>query len=198
MNFISKRNQVYLQDNLVHKQVKDPQAAALEASILRALRGAGVAVPEVIACRGNLLVLETLPGAPLPEVIEGGGYEPHALALALCDWFAAFYAAAPAPTGAEGECRGDVNGRNFLYDGQKIYGVDFEARCHGPVSRDAGRLAAFIETYETRGGAVAEKQTALSQAFMRLFSARFRCGMEEILAQREAELEAMRARRGRA
>ena len=169
--------------------MKDPRAAALEASILRQLRGNGVAVPEVISCEGNLLILETLPGEPLPDVIERGGYDPESIAVALCDWFAAFYAGAP------GELRGDVNGRNFLWDGETMRGVDFEARCHGPLSRDAGRLAAFIETYETRGKAA---QTALSRAFMRGFSERFRCGMDDILAERETERLAMRERRAAA
>jgi len=194
VKFISKRNQVFLRDGFVYKQVKDPQAAALEASILRELCGRGVAVPEVLDCRGSLLMLEYLPGEPLPDVIERGGYSPEAIALALCDWFAAFYAAVP------GERRGDVNGRNFLYgrfgrwDGEKIYGVDFEERCYGSPTRDAGRLAAFIETYETRNRT---GQAALSRVFVNDFSERFGCELREILAEREREYEAMRGRRHR-
>jgi len=186
---LSKRNEVVLRDGLVHKTVESPQAAALEASILRELRGRGVAVPDVIARRGSLLVLEYLPGEPLPDLIERGGYDPEALAVALCGWFAAFYAAVPS-----GELRGDVNGRNFLYDGVKISSVDFEERCHGPWARDAGRLAAFLETYDSRDSA---RQAALAAAFIREFSARFACAPEEILAERETEYDAMRRRRGR-
>ena len=187
MRFRSKRNEVALRDGLVYKRVKDPQAAALEASILRDLRARGVAVPEVIDCRDSLLTLEYLPGEPLPDVVERGGYDPSALAAALCDWFAAFYAGVP------GEQRGDVNGRNFLYDGEVIRGVDFEERCYGPKARDAGRLAAFLGTYDTRERA---GQAALSQAFMRGFSERFHCEMGEIQAERALECEAMRERRG--
>jgi tRNA A-37 threonylcarbamoyl transferase component Bud32 len=181
-----------LRDGLVYKQVKSPQAAALEASILCELREAGVAVPEVISCRGDLLILEYLPGEPLPDIIERGGYDSEAIAAALCGWFAVFYAAVP------GELRGDVNGRNFLYgragrcDGAKIYSVDFEQRCHGSIARDAGRLAAFIETYETCDRA---SQAALSQVFMKDYSERFHCEMNEILAEREMEYVAMRLRR---
>jgi tRNA A-37 threonylcarbamoyl transferase component Bud32 len=190
VKFISKKNRVSLRDGLVYKQVKDPRAAELEAAILRELRGAGVAVPEVVSCRDNLLVLEYLPGEPLPDIVARGGYDPEALAVALCDWFAAFYAAVP-----PGELRGDVNGRNFLAGGGKIYSVDFEERRRGPIARDAGRLAAFLETYETCGRA---KQIALSQAYMREFSERFHCAMDQILAEREAEFAAMRERRGAA
>jgi len=194
MQFISKRNQVFLRDGLVDKQVKDPQSAALEALTLRELRERGVAVPEVISFGENLLILEHLPGEPLPDVIERGEYDPQCVAIALCDWFAAFYAAI-----ASGECRGDVNGRNFLidgcvsrFDGMKVYSVDFEERCHGSIARDAGRLAAFIETYETREKA---GRAALSRVFMQYFSERFRCEMGEIMAERELELAAMRLRR---
>jgi len=193
VRFISKRNEVTLRDGFVYKQAESPQAAALEATILRELRGAGVAVPEVVSCGGNLLILEYLPGEPLPDVIEGGGYDSEAIAIALCDWFAAFYAAVPAvPDGTAGELRGDVNGRNFLWDGKKIHSVDFEGRCYGSRTRDAGRLAAFIETYETCDRA---EQAALSQAFMRDFSERFHCGMGEIFAERDLEFEAMAQRR---
>lgn len=188
MRFISKRNEVTLRDGLVYKQVESPQAAALEASILRELHGRAVPVPEVVSCGGNLLILEYLSGEPLPDVIEGGGYDPEAIAIALCDWFAAFYAAIP-----PGELRGDVNGRNFLWDGEKIRSVDFEGRCYGPRARDAGRLAAFIGTYEACDKA---SQAALSQAFMKDFSERFHCNMGEILTEREAEFEAMAQRRG--
>ena len=188
MQFVSKRNEVFLREGLVYKKTNDPGAAALEAGILRVLRAGGVAVPEVMDCREELLVMEYLPGEPLPDVIERGGYDAEALAGALCGWFEAFYAAA-----APGESRGDVNGRNFLYDGERIYGVDFEERAVGPKARDAGRLAAFMETYDSCD---TQRRMALSQAFIYGFAERFGCDMEEILAEREGEYEAMRLRRG--
>jgi len=188
IKLFSRRNEVTLRDGQVYKKTKDPQAAALEASILRELREKGVPVPAVLNCRGALLVMEYLPGEPLPDVIERGTYDPDALAQALCAWFAVFYAAMP-----PGALRGDVNGRNFLCCGEKIYGVDFEERCFGPRAQDAGRLAAFIETYKTRDSG---RQAALAQAFMQGFAEQFGCTAEEASAAREAELEAMRERRG--
>jgi len=166
----------------------------LEAAFLRELRAGGAAVPAVLACREGVLVMEVLPGEPLPDVIERGGYDAGALAGALCEWFGGFYGAVAAvPDGTAGEARGDVNGRNFLWDGARVYGVDFEERCFGSMARDAGRLAAFIETYETRD---LERQGALSAAFMRGFAEKFGCDFDEILREREGEFEAMRRRRG--
>ena len=189
MRFLSKRNEVALRDGLVYKRVQSHRAAALEASILRELRSRGVAVPGVLACRDTLLTLEYLPGEPLPDLIERGAYEPQTLAMALCDWFAGFYAAVPS-----GEQRGDVNGRNFLYDGAKIYGLDFEERCYGPRAQDAGRLAAFLATYHSLEPA---RQAALAEAFTQEFSARFACAPEDIYAQQASECAAMRQRRMR-
>ncbi|MCL2107138.1 MAG: hypothetical protein FWH26_08830 [Oscillospiraceae bacterium] len=171
----------------MHKTVKDASAAALEAGILRHLRAQNVFVPKVMECRDSRLVLEYLPGEPLPELLERGDYNPEALARALCDWFAAFYAAIP-----PGELRGDVNGRNFLYNGARIASVDFEERCYGHPAEDAGRLAAFIESYDTK---YPEMQAALSRAFMRRFDESLSCGMEGILREREREYAAMRLRR---
>jgi tRNA A-37 threonylcarbamoyl transferase component Bud32 len=188
-HFTSKRNTVTLRGGLVYKQTQSPLAAAEEAAILCALHERGAAVPRVLECRDAVLALEYLPGAPLPDLIERGAYEPQALASALCDWFAGFYAAVP-----EGESRGDVNGRNFLVHEGSIYSVDFEGRVRGSKARDAGRLAAFLGTYRTCDAA---KQAALAGAFMREFAGRFGCGAEEIMAEREVELVAMRGRRSR-
>lgn len=186
MKFISKRNEVHLQDGLVHKRVCSAQAAKQEATILKHLHSHHVPVPQVLNCRGNLLVLEHLPGEALPDLIERGDYEPEALAHALCAWLAAFYAAMP------GLARGDVNGRNFLYDGKIIRSVDFEECPSGFPASDAGRLTAFIETYDTLNQ---EKQAILADIFAQEFCKRFGCSPEEIAAARELELAAMRKRR---
>ncbi len=171
----------------MHKRVQNPGAAALEAAILRELHKKGVAVPEVLDCQGYVLTMAYLPGEPLPDLIERGNYDQEALATALCDWFASFYAALP-----PGESRGDVNGRNFLFDGAKIHGVDFEERCFGSPARDAGRLAAFLSTYDTRDP---QRQAALAEAFILGFAARFGYAPEDIRREQALEFSAMRQRR---
>jgi RIO-like serine/threonine protein kinase len=155
LKYESKNNDVFLQDGQVHKISSTAQQ---EASILCMLHSAGVPVPRVIAVQDNLLVLECLPDQPLPDVIECGEYQPEQLAQALCTWFEAFARACPDVS------RGDVNGRNFLYDGTQIYAVDFEQPLQsGSLSCDCGRLAAFLATYRT---AYPEKQAELVHAFM--------------------------------
>ncbi|MCL2508454.1 MAG: hypothetical protein FWF05_04690 [Oscillospiraceae bacterium] len=184
---MSKRNHVELCGGVVRKRVQSPEAAVREAAILRELRGRGVAVPHVLDLRGCVLTLEYLPGEPLPDLIESGGFDPGKLAFAVCGWFAAFYEAVP-----PGEIRGDVNGRNFLYDGAKIYGVDFERRVYGTKARDAGRLAAFFATYDTCDPA---RRAALRDMFIKEFCERFECAAEDVQAEFDAERTAMRVRR---
>ena len=171
----------------MYKRVKSAAAAEREAAILRGLRERGTAVPEVLGCRDALLILEYLPGEPLPDIIERGGYDCGDLAGALCDWFAAFYAAA-----GPGEARGDVNGRNFLYDGTRIYGVDFEERQCSPPAQDAGRLAAFIATYNTHDPRLRD---ALARTFALEFAVRFDCEPGDIERYRDEEYAAMGQRR---
>ena len=155
LTFISKKNNVRLINGQVHKC---SPTALLEAQILRNLHARGVPVPQVISAQNKLLILECLPGQPLPDVIEQGNYCPAQLTHALCDWFAAFTLACP------GLSRGDVNGRNFLYDGTQIFAVDFEdALQPGSLACDCGRLAAFLATYRSTHR---EKQAELVHTFM--------------------------------
>jgi len=154
-------------DGKVHKF---SQSAQLEAENLRFLAENGVRVPKVLGCKKNLLLLELLCGEPLPELIERGDFDPQVLAQALCDWLADFYAACPEIS------RGDINGRNFLFDGKVVYGVDFEeVLMPGSPAQDAGRLAAFLATYDTKAP---EKQQALVLEFLQRFPAEIKTEFE--------------------
>jgi len=173
-----------LRDGLVQKY---GSAARQEAATLRLLHAHNVPVPRVTDCREHQLTLEHLSGEPLPDLIERGSYEPRVLAFALCDWFAAFYAAMP------GLSRGDVNGRNFLYDGVRIVSVDFEdALVPGSPAHDAGRLAAFLVTYDTHYPAL---RADLTTHFTKEFATRFGCSTDEIREETALELVAMQKRR---
>jgi len=173
MKFYSKRNNVQLVNGQVHKC---SPTALIEAQLLRQLHANGVGVPQVISAQHKLLVLEYLPGTPLPDVVESGDYNPVLLAQALCIWFAAFSQACP------GMLRGDVNGRNFLYDGTQIFAVDFEEHLQpGSLTCDCGRLAAFLATYDTPHRA---KQTQLVHALMQHHGYPVHAFLAELVAMR--------------
>jgi len=165
---------VRLVDGQVHKH---SPTATCEAQTLRQLHANGVPVPQVIAAQDNLLVLEFLPGTPLPDVIECGEYDPTQLAQALCDWFATFAGACP------GLSRGDVNGRNFLWDGRQIFAVDFELPLQpGSLAGDCGRLAAFLATYDTP---YPKKQAELVRAFMQRSGYPVQACLAELVAMQQ-------------
>ncbi|MCL2695946.1 MAG: phosphotransferase, partial [Clostridiales bacterium] len=146
--FYSKRNTVILRDSLVEKRVASPAAAALEAAMLTQLHAAGVPVPELIAQEGSTIKMSYIDGEPLPDLLtrlETAHCErdtAHSIADSLIEWLADFYRA------MDGQIRGDVNGRNFLWDGARWWGVDFEQRETGERAQDIGRLLAFVLTYD--------------------------------------------------
>jgi len=131
MRFKSKRNQVEL---VVRKTVATLEAANSEADFLRKLAANGVAVPEVLDVRENVLYLQYIEGPTLPDFFCDEAAE------SLSTWLKDFY-------NATGEIRGDVNGRNFIFSGGKCYGVDFEEHVYGAKEEDAGKLLAFASTY---------------------------------------------------
>jgi len=131
MRFKSKKNQVEL---VVRKTVATAAAAQLEADFLRRLAASGVAVPEVLDVKENVLYLQYIEGPTLPDFFCGEAAE------SLTAWLKDFY-------NATGEIRGDVNGRNFIFGCGKCYGVDFEEHVHGVKEEDAGKLLAFASTY---------------------------------------------------
>ncbi len=147
--FTSKRNFVFKKpgEQYVYKCHTQPTAAKNEAHFLRHLAASNVPVPVVRHCVGRVVVMRQLPGQPLPDWLCNTPTAPDITATArhLVGWLKAFYRAVNHPQ--TGEHRGDVNGRNFLIDGDIVWGVDFEERCHGTREADIGRLIAFVESY---------------------------------------------------
>ena len=195
ITFKSKRNDVFLHDGLVEKHFSCSESAAVECEVLSCLRSVGVRVPKVCANSGAVLKMQYIPGVPLPDLIETlencwTVADAKMLALKLIAWFRDFYGAVK--TDETGEIRGDVNGRNFIFDEVHCWGVDFEERVYGTKEQDIGRLIAFVLTYDppetTLKNALAD--IILRDAVLELGV----CG-QEVCRQRDLELDAMRRRR---
>lgn len=140
---------MFLNQGIVEKYHASPEAARYEANMLDKLHKKGLAVPRLISLEDNLVKMEYISGITLPDLIdkwEAEAPDPAAIshvAESIILWLADFYAAADtAKTG-----RGDINGRNFIFDGQKIWGVDFEEHRRVSRERDIARLIAHILTY---------------------------------------------------
>ena len=147
MTFKSKKNRVYLQGSNIKKVHQTAIGARLEADRLIYLHAQGLAVPKFLGIEGNTITMEYIPAAPIPDLIDEWEDRPNPAAQDLAmrgivSWLAEYYIVIPS-----GQSRGDINGRNFLFDGQKIWGVDFEYDAYDTIESDIGNLLAFILTY---------------------------------------------------
>lgn len=145
--FKSKRNKVLLRHQRVEKIHTLVENAKFEADRLRYLRAKGLAVPKVITLNGKIIIMEYINATPLPDIIDHWEKAPDLVAQKLAmdgvvSWLFKYYEI------LQGESRGDINGRNFLFDGKKIWGVDFEEQATETPLADIGRLCAFILSYE--------------------------------------------------
>ena len=186
--FKSKRNYVYLENNLVYKSITAGDSAALaEAEILRKLYTAAVNAPQVIEAYGGVIIMEYIEGITLTDVIECENISPELLAERISEWFAAFYEVFPS------KVRGDVNCRNFiLTHDNRVFGVDFEDLPIGKKETDLGRLQAFILNYDPPN---TNYKKRLVQALTNCFDARFNIDRALVDLEQSLEIERMKKRR---
>lgn len=190
--FNSKRNTVYLSGGMVFKRLKNRKTAEAEGEFLIYLKQNGVAVPDVLSVDGDLLCLEYIKGAPLPDFLSITQTENRIkeVSFQIADWLGSFYKATNSKT--TNEIRGDVNGRNFIVTETGIFGVDFEAHVFGSREVDFGKLLAYISTYTYKdSNAQRSLERYLRTDFLNLLSA----DETSMLAEYENELVEIKNRR---
>ena len=193
--FYSKRNRVVLSGGIVKKYFTSAESVATEVLMLTRLKAAGVPVPQLIARKDRIITMSYVEGETLLDFLTRmETCSEKALLMqaanALIDWLALYYRAVDARKTAQ--IRGDVNGRNFLWDGSCFWGVDFEETAYGPVELDIGRLLAFVLSYEPmHTPAKAKFADRLLQRAISVLSA----DKTAVLRFRDAELLLMPARR---
>jgi Ser/Thr protein kinase RdoA (MazF antagonist) len=163
--FKSRKNDVYLVRAMnrdgssmeyVHKIFRSDEAASKEARLLKELRKNGLYVPAVYYTDKSCLIMEYIRGSTLCDKIfdiekaadkeevrseEAAGIIIHE----LCYWLKSFYTYVKG-TDKSRLILGDVNLRNFIFDG-RVCGIDFEEVKTGLVEEDIGRMCAFLLTY---------------------------------------------------
>lgn len=193
--FKSKRNKVRLYQGYIEKYHRSSEAAKFEADRLTRLYDAGLAVPRLLSVKDNMLQMEYIPSIPLPDLI--GQWETRqniavqeAVILGIVQWLADYYRVVDINNTKE--TRGDINGRNFLFDGEKVWGVDFEEQIYGVKEQDIGRLMAFILTYDPPETQV--KKT-LTEIFLQKAVQELDVNKLEVYKWRDSELQDIRRRR---
>lgn len=156
--FKSKKNKVFLikavmSDNRMREFVLKEQKHNFqkETDILLKLKKGGVNVPSLCYSAPGYIILEYIPGPTLLDCLcrleekQAGLPGVIPIFIRLTYWLKEFYRLME----RDGSIiLGDQNYRNFiLYNGETVYGVDFEDYRQGPVEEDIGRLCAFGLTY---------------------------------------------------
>lgn len=148
---LSKRNQVYLVKlrgegwpELVIVKQGEAKLVEEEASFLQFLREKGIRVPKVYLQVEELLFLEYIQGSNCCDFINSEQKEEdiHLLLREMANWLSKFHNSKQA--GHYTLLKGDCNLRNFLWTGEKIYGLDFEEVVYGCRWTDIGEICSFI------------------------------------------------------
>ena len=141
----------------VLKDYSDVTRQEKEWLMLEELKKRGLNVPGVLFKSKEKIILEYVNGLTLLEILEiaeKGNIKPpqfdntivyHAFIL-LFRWLTDFYRFSHEITG---KCTifGDINFKNFIFSGHKIYGIDLENCRFGFKEEDGGRIIAYLMTY---------------------------------------------------
>jgi len=208
IRFKSKKNEVRLYNGIIEKHHTLPEAAAFEANMLKSLRAKGLAVPRVLSVENNLIKMEYIEGRTLPDLIddlESKGYsisDVKKIAEAVITWLSEFFIAID--TRRTGKGREDINGRNFIFDGEKIWGIDFEEesldRLPSPaektefdvIEKDIARLMAFVLNYDPPN---THLKIELSNSILSFAEAILSVNAETVLRRCQQETDVLLSRR---
>lgn len=160
MKFISKRNQVSLENGVVVKYYANKKALRQEAEALQYLQSMGIAVPMLLSTHKNCLKMKYIEGETYLEHVDRMTLEK---AKALAKWLFDYYL-------VMGRVKGDVNLRNFIWSDKACLGLDFEdPPLPGSLELCFGKVLAFAITYQPAFDlAKARCAEFLLQAFLEL------------------------------
>jgi len=156
------------------------------------LHGQQLPCAQMLSVEGTTIFMTKLPGSNLVTVLEKqeseGVWNPVVWAK-LVDWLVTF-------RDLTGLSMTDVNLRNFLYDEntQTVYGLDFEDCGEDSLLFSAGRLAAFIRTYNPENTRIKQE---ISQFVLHRFSQQLGVDLQTLFreSKRQETLLLMRRRR---
>lgn len=192
----SRRNHVVRTRRGIEKTFESEAAMRTECGQLHLLHARGVGVPAVLAHAGRTLVLSDLRAPTLYDalwMLESScapvdGTVP--LWEALACWLLSYYDAVQ--HARTGQIRSDMHARNFLWNGTRIFGVDFEQTACGEREADAGALCAYLYTYDP---AQTDFKRALITRCMDVLTQVLGLDVQRLKVHMQGEWEAMAQRR---
>ncbi|TEB14153.1 Phosphotransferase enzyme family protein [Pelotomaculum sp. FP] len=114
-----------------------------EVFILNALNKQGINVPDVIWHDNNIIIMPYIQGVLLVDLLIDIEIEEELWIGELAKWLRKLHGYMNISSQVC-LCMSDLNLRNFIFDGQKFFGLDFENVCFYPPERDLGGICAFI------------------------------------------------------
>jgi len=186
---------VRLSNGRIEKFHISKETAQFEANKLVRLHSMGLAVPKVLSAKDNIIIMEYIDAAPLPDLIDVWenklcSSSQELAAKGVIDWLAKYYIAVD--NANTGITRGDINGRNFLFDGKKVWGIDFEEQACGTIIEDIGQLLAFVLTYDPENTPL-KKNLASIMANQAVKN--FNFNLDDILTEQSKQIKIMENRR---
>lgn len=198
VKLISKRNEVFriVEDDKTYilKKFANNEKYMREKEILGVLKEAGVKVPAIIKAQDDCLFLEDLGQLSFLdwyEKQENYNIIDTAVLHEFCSWLKSFYSVV-FDFYNDQLILFDVNFKNFIIVGKKIYGIDFEQTKTGCINEDAGKLSAFALTYDPP---MTEWKINFRTIFIDILSKELNIDREKIIAEEKKELTAIEKRR---
>ncbi|MDD4237282.1 MAG: hypothetical protein PHT62_01815 [Desulfotomaculaceae bacterium] len=114
-----------------------------EVFLLNALKKQGIMVPDVIWHDNSIIVMPYIQGVLLADLLVDLEVEEEFWIGEFVKWLHKLHRFMNINSRV-GLCMSDLNLRNFIFDGQKFFGLDFESVCFYPPERDLGGICAFI------------------------------------------------------
>lgn len=183
MQFFSRRNKVYLVDNIIHKHFNNENAFYQEIENLNFLIEKTIKVPKIISYCFPVLYLEYIDGKNFCDIVDT--VDDNQI-YSIYNWLKGYHS-------ATNSLRGDINLRNFIITKDNItFGVDFEEKMsQGDFEKDFGRIIAFIATYSPFFN---DSKAAFSSKLLNQFN-NDNADVEKIAYYYYEEIELMKARR---
>lgn len=147
----SRRNNVYFVEAIttgnmtqmyIIKEHKN-KSTGNEVFILNALNKQGLTVPDVLWHDNNIIIMPYIEGVLLADLLVDLEVDEAFWTGELAKWLHKLHNCMNINSRV-GLCMSDLNLRNFIFDGQKFFGLDFEEVCFYPPERDLGGICAFI------------------------------------------------------
>lgn len=210
--FKSRKNEVYYVNLkktdkqvipcVLKKYITSRENKSKETFLLKVLRENGLNVPKVYFEGSNHILLQYIDGETLLDILvnlenqqnDNIDFENnYKLLYKLFEWLENLYSISNKALG-KAYIFEDINFRNFIINGDKIYGVDFEdCHCKGYKERDGGRICAFLITYDP---AFTQWKVAVTKQAIEIMTKEFGYNRRLLKEEVEKEFLAIEKRRG--